>query len=290
MFGLPRPEFSGWYQAEVISFTAKVLRGYAGLELRSKAVRSLRPYDILVIPGWQVEYAPIDPGLRRAVLAFHRRGGRILSFCSGSFLLGRIGLLDGREATTHWRYADQFRGQFPQTVYVDNVLYVYDGQLGCSAGSAAALDLGLAVIREDFGYQVANQVARRLVIAAHRSGGQSQFVETPILEKPNQFAATLDWAIENLANAMNVDALARKANMSRRSFDRKFRESLALSPKAWLTLQRIEKTKQLLESSSHSIERVAELTGFDNAITLRHHFRKALGMSPRQYREKFLRS
>jgi AraC family transcriptional activator FtrA len=288
LFGLPRPEFRDWYRAEVVSFEEQALKAHAGMQLSVKTIRSLRSYQMVVVPGWPVSGAELDPSLRRALLALHRRGGRLVSFCSGSFLLGRLGLLRGREATTHWRYAQAFRLEFPEARYVDDVLYRYDGQIGCSAGSAAALDLGLAVIREDFGYKVANQVARRLVVAAHRSGGQSQFVETPMIEKPNRFAATLDWAIERLSDPLNVDALANRANMSRRSFDRKFRESLGLSPKAWLTMQRLEKAKQLLETTDHSIEKIAELAGFDNAVTLRHHFRKNVDLSPSQFRARFM--
>lgn len=138
-----------------------------------------------------------------------------------------------------------------------------------------------------FGYNIANQVAKRLVISAHRLGGQAQFVETPILEVPNQFSAAIDWANSQLDKSITVDTLAEKANMSRRTFDRKFRASFNLSPKEWLTQQRIERAKGLLEVEAHSIERLANMAGFENATTLRHHFRRLVGVSPQQYRAQF---
>jgi AraC family transcriptional activator FtrA len=211
----------------------------------------------------------------------------MVSFCSGAFLLAELGVLEARQATTHWRYAEQFKQRFHNIQFLDDVLYVYDGKIGCSAGSASAIDLGLEIIRQDFGYQIANKVARRLVVSAHRLGGQSQFVETPILAVPNQFSAAIDWASNHLNDDIGVNEMASRANMSRRTFDRKFRSSFNLSPKVWLTQQRLEKAKQLLEIGAHSVEKIAELSGFDNAITMRHHFRKCLSISPMQYRHQF---
>jgi AraC family transcriptional activator FtrA len=210
-----------------------------------------------------------------------------VSFCSGAFLLAELGLLDGRKATTHWRYAEFFKARFPSVHYVDDVLYVYDGKIGCSAGSAAALDLGIEIIRQDFGYKIANQVARRLVLSAHRQGGQSQFVETPVLQSPGQFAKALDWALKHLSEAIDVNNMAERANMSRRTFDRKFRSSLNQSPKEWLTTQRLNLAKELLEMETANVEKVASLCGFESAITFRHHFRKNIGVSPGQYRKQF---
>ncbi|MCG6507378.1 helix-turn-helix domain-containing protein, partial [Vibrio parahaemolyticus] len=149
-----------------------------------------------------------------------------------------------------------------------------------------ALDLGLAVIRHDFGYKVANQVARRLVMSAHRAGGQSQFVEAPMLEVPNQFAGALDWAQQNLTAPLNVDQLAARANMSRRTFERKFRASFNLSPNEWLIQQKIERAKGLLEETTLPLERLAEQSGFESVVTLRHHFRRLLGVSPKQYQQQ----
>ncbi|MBY4677633.1 helix-turn-helix domain-containing protein [Marinobacterium arenosum] len=286
LFALPRPEFDDWYRAEVVSFERGALGATADIQLQVTAVDSLADYQMLVVPSWPVDRQPSER-LVEEIRALYARGGMVISFCSGAFLLGYSGLLDNRQATTHWRYAERFKQRFTAVDYVEDVLYVYDGRLGCAAGSSAALDLGIAVIRDQFGYQIANQVARRLVMAAHRSGGQSQFVETPLMQRPSQFAETLDWAVQNLSAGISVDQLAERANMSRRTFDRKFRASLNMTPNEWLSQQRIELAKQLLEGTELSVEQIATLAGFDNAVTLRHNFRKYLQLSPLQYRVQF---
>lgn len=286
LFALPRPEFNDWYQTDVVSFEDHPLRATGNILLQAKPVTSLMAYDMLVIPGWPLHLKPA-PHLLSEIRALHQRDGTVLSFCSGAFLLAASGLLDGSPAATHWRYADSFRQRFPAVPYVDDVLYVYQNRIGCAAGSSAALDLGMAVIREQHGYRIANQVTRRLVMAAHRSGGQSQFVEAPVAKTGNRFADTLDWAIKNLTTGLNIKALAGRANMSRRNFDRKFRASMNMSANDWLVLQKLELAKQLLESTQLSIERVAARSGFDNATTLRHNFRKHLQSSPSRYRLQF---
>ncbi len=293
LFALPRPEYENWYQTEIVSFESGPLGATGGLQILPKVVDSLDDYDMLVIPSWPTSRqddameSPLNALLREQIVQLHARGGRLLSFCSGSFLLAETELLDGRQATTHWRYAQRFRERFPAVSYVDDVLYVYDGDIGCSAGSAAGIDLGIEVIRGDFGHLIANQVARRLVIAAHRSGGQAQFVETPVLEKPGQFAAALDWALTNLDKPIDIDQLAQRARMARRTFDRRFRAALGMTPKDWLTSQRLQLARGLLETSNHSMDIIASRCGFDNATTMRHHFRKVWQLSPGQLREQF---
>lgn len=295
LFALPRPEFEQWYQCDMVSFEDAPIASLGGLTLQAQTVTSLNGYQMVVIPSWPTAAPTLGEPLRSELLYSellhaHQRGCRLVSFCSGAFLLGELGVLDGQRATTHWRYAELFQQRFPKVSYVDDVLYVRHGNLACSAGSAAAIDLGLALIREDYGYAIANQVARRLVVSAQRDGGQSQFVETPILAHPNHFAQALDWAIEHLHEPLDIDALAAKAAMSRRTFDRKFRSSFKLSPQQWLTQQRLQLAKQILESEAFAIDKVAQLSGFDNAITLRHHFRKQLGISPSHYRRQFAAS
>lgn len=287
LFALPRPEFGNWYRTEVVSFESGPLTVTGGLQILPRVITTLDDYDMIVVPSWPSSDPTVPPLLQRELDKLHSRGGRLLSFCSGSFLLAEAGLLDGRQATTHWRYAENFKTRYPQVSYVDDVLYVYDGRIGCSAGSAAGIDLGIEVIRGDFGYEIANQVARRLVIAAHRSGGQAQFVETPIIEKPNQFAAALDWALANLDKPIDIDQLAERARMARRTFDRRFRASLGMTPKDWLTRQRLQMARGLLESSNHPMDVIAGKCGFDNATTMRHHFRRMLQSSPGHFREQF---
>ncbi|NVD08539.1 helix-turn-helix domain-containing protein [Vibrio sp. JPW-9-11-11] len=287
LFALPRPEFVNWYQTEVVSLEQDQINTTGSIQLTVKHVDHLEDYDTLIVPGWPTWDYPTPATIEQQVRRFVQDGKRVLTLCSGSFLLARLGLLNGKRATTHWMYQGQFCQQFPQINYQPDVLYVFDGNIGCSAGSAAALDLGLAVIRHDFGYQIANQVAKRLVISAHRSGGQAQFVDTPMLEVPNQFSQALDWASSHLDKSITVAELAEKASMSRRTFDRKFRASFNLSPKEWLIQQRVERAKGLLEERAFPVEQLATLAGFDNATTLRHHFRRLIGVSPLQYRKQF---
>lgn len=287
LFALRRPELEQWYQCDVVSFSAAPLDATGGVNLTVKPVRSLADYTMIVIPSWETAGAPVSELIKEELTKAFEAGKRVLSFCSGAFLLAELGILDGREATTHWCYAEKLKSRYPRIHYVDDVLYVYDGRIGCSAGSAAAIDLGIEVIRGDYGYRVANHVARRLVISAHRNGGQSQFVETPVIERPNRFAESLDWAMLNLASPIDIDSFARRAHMSRRTFDRRFKSTFNLSPKEWITHQRLNAARQLIETTGHDIEKVAELSGFANATTLRHHFRKVIGVSPKQYREQF---
>ena len=292
LFGLPRPEFDQWYKAEVISFQSGPFQAISGVSIQARCIDDLSAYDTLVIPSWPVDHTSPSPKLAKAIQNFSRKGGRLLSFCSGAFLLGYLGLLDSKEATTHWRYESQFKDAFPRCQYQANVLYVLDNKLGCSAGSAAAIDLGLAVIRQDFGAAKANSVAKRLVMSGHRKGGQSQFVETPVQHRPNQLSESLDWASDKLADNISINDMAAHACMSRRSFDRLFRKQMGLSPQEWLVCQRINLACQLLETANdnsalRTIEKVAEQSGFSSAGNLRHHFHKQLGVSPRQYRDNF---
>ena len=287
LFALPRPEIEDWYQKQVVTFDDCALEVTGGLTIMAQQVSSLDNYDVVVIPSWSTHKAEVSAKLRKAMLDFHKAKKRILSFCSGAFLLAELGLLDGRRATTHWHYAALFSERFPQITFVDNVLYLYDGQIGCSAGSAAALDLGIEVIRQDYGHKIANSIARRLVVSSHRKGGQSQFVETVVPERSNGFSEALDWALESLSQPIDVGQMAERANMSRRTFDRKFKLSLNMSPKEWLTQQRLALAKQMIEDTQYTIEQVATFAGFDNATTMRHHFRRVFDVSPRQYRDQF---
>ncbi|MFT5572061.1 MAG: AraC family transcriptional activator FtrA [Cryomorphaceae bacterium] len=287
LFGLARPEFDAWYDTAVVCFESGPLSTNAGLQLMAKKINSLESYDTLVIPSWPTNIAQIKGPLADQVKEFSLAGKRILSFCSGSFMLATLGLLDGRKATTHWRYADKFKRRFPSVDYVEDVLYVLESCIGCSAGSAAAIDLGIEVIRQDFGFERANQVARRLVMSAHRKGGQSQFVETPVRQLPSLFIDTVDWALSNLNTEININHLADRSHMSRRTFDRKFRQSFGTSPKEWLITQRLNVARQLLEDNTNRIQTIATHSGFDSAASMRHHFRRSLGVSPRQYRDQF---
>jgi len=286
LFALPRPEIPDWYQTEVVSFSTQPLNATGGLQVQPKVVSCLSAYDMLIIPSWPIN-RPVPEAISLELKHFFSSGGEILSFCSGAFVLGEVGLLDGRRSITHWRYADEFKQRFPATEYVEDVLYLYEGNIGCSAGSSAAIDLGIEVIRSQYGYRIANQVARRLVLAAHRSGGQSQFVEAPVPKPASQFSETLDWAIEHIGETIEVSQLADQANMTRRTFDRHFRKTLNMSPKEWLIGQRLERAKTLLESTEKNIDVIAHHSGFETAMAMRHNFRKYMNLSPSSYRKQF---
>lgn len=287
LFCLARPDIPGWYSGQVVSFDDKAHPGTGGVSIQAKHIKSLRGFDMLVIPSWHVNGEPVPDDLAKAIRRFYNRGGRVLSFCSGAFLLAELGILDDRRAITHWRYAEAFRERFHHISFSDNVLYEFDGRVGCSAGSAAALDLGLKVIGYDFGHAVANKVARRLVVSSHRAGGQLQFVETPVPKHRHALSEIMDWAGANLHKVIDIDGLANRAAMSRRNFDRRFRSLQGESPKAWLITQRLNLAQSILETQSTGIENVAQQAGFESAASLRHHFRRCFAISPTQYRENF---
>lgn len=287
IFALPRPEYDSWYMTDVVCFDEGPIRATGELRISAKTIQTLDEYQTLVIPSWNTLNKHVRLDLAEKITRFSEQGGRIISFCSGAFLLAQLGLLQNKRATTHWRYSDLFKQRFPLVNFVDDVLYTHDQNISCSAGSAAALDLGIEIVRQDFGHQIANQVARRLVISPHRHGGQAQYIETPVAKHIGPFSRTLDWVIEHLNQPLNVDDLAQQASMSRRSFDRHFKSTLGISPKAWINQQRINLAKQLLEVEDLSIEQLAHKVGYDNGITLRFNFNKYVGVAPSQYRTQF---
>ncbi len=234
-------------------------------------------------------YAAPSPQIVRALRRAHDRGARIVSICSGAFALAAAGLLDHRPATTHWRYADLLRQRYPLVLLDPDVLYVTDGQVCTSAGSAAGLDLCLHLVREDHGPSIANAVARRLVIAPHRDGGQAQFIEAPIAPDPtdDRVARSMAWALANLAQPLTVAALARQAHMSTRSYLRHFARCSGTSPIRWLIAQRIQASLPLLEQGDAPVDQIATAVGFDSAVTFRHHFARAMRTSPTGYRRGF---
>ena len=227
-----------------------------------------------------------------AFLLQHIKGERD-SFPSARvfFVLAATGLLDGRRATTHWKYVDKLRCAFPLIQLQPDVLYVDDGDILTSAGSAAGIDLCLHIIRNDFGTLVANKVARRLVVSPHREGGQAQFIDKPIGDLTSPWLAhLLEWVQFRLHNSITVDQLASQAHMSKRTLSRRFAETTGSSPLDWITSLRVRRAKDLLEATTLSVEEVADRCGFGSAPTLRHHFRTRVKLTPNSYRARFQRS
>lgn len=287
LFALPRDDIKAWYTSDIVSLNQTTFDGLCSTQFICRQVESLPKCDLLVIPSFPITTKKIDKTISTEILNHVNLGGRIISFCSGSFLLASLGLLDGKEATTHWQYAQEFKSRFPKVSYKEDILYTYDGLIGCSAGSAAGIDLGIEVIRQDYGHKIANTVARRLVLAAHRSGGQLQFVERPISKTKSTLSSSLDWAVLNLTPELSISDIANKANMTRRTFDRHFKKHYNMTALDWLSHRKLEVAKSLLESTNASIEQIAGQSGFESAVTLRHNFKRYLSISPREYRNLF---
>lgn len=290
LFGLPRPEFDRWYRLHVAGLEPGPLRAAGGV--RVEAPHSLRMLDhagTIVIPGWRGVDAPVPESLLRKLRRAHEQGARILSVCSGVFVLAAAGLLRGKRATTHWRYADALARQYPDVRVDADVLYVDEGNVLTSAGSAAGIDMGLHLIRRDFGAATANTVARRLVLPPHRDGGQKQFVAAPVGADPDEeaFARLLDDVRANPRRAHTVEGMARRARMSSRTFARRFKAATGTTPHRWLQHERVRVAQALLETTSLSLERIAERAGFSDAQLLRLHFKRVVGTTPTDYQRTF---
>ncbi|MDT0379318.1 helix-turn-helix domain-containing protein [Streptomyces sp. DSM 42041] len=254
---------------------------------------ALEEADTVIVPASHEDDLPwqegrLEPALAEA-LARIRPEARIASICTGSFVLAAAGLLDGRRATTHWREAARFRALFPEVLVDPDVLYVAEGRVLTSAGVASGIDLCLHMVREDFGSEVANSVARRTVVPPHRDGGQAQYIERPLPE-PERRATTATaraFALEHLHRPLSLRELAATEAMSVRTFTRRFREEAGVSPQQWLTAQRVQRARRLLESSDLPVDRVAVDAGFGSASALRMHLQASLGVSPSAYRRTF---
>ncbi|WP_449063595.1 transcriptional regulator FtrA [Planomonospora algeriensis] len=291
IFGLPRPELDvPWYELAVCAESPADLRVAGGLTMRAPhGLEVFAAADTVIVPGVPDVRGEVSPGVVAALRAARDRGARVVSICSGAFALAAAGLLDGREATTHWRYAELLQRRFPSVRVRPDVLYVDDGDVLTSAGSAAGLDLLVHLVRRDHGAGVANTVARRLVIPPHRDGGQAQFVQAAVapVEDDDAVARAMDWALGHLAGPITVSDLAGVARMSPRTFIRRFGRQTGTSPLRWVISQRIAASLPLLESTSVPVEEVATAVGFDSPVTFRHHFTRAMRTSPSAYRRAF---
>jgi transcriptional regulator GlxA family with amidase domain len=255
-------------------------------------LEALKWADTIIVPGWyDKEHGPGEEAVD-ALQRAHRRGARLASFCSGAYVLAFAGLLDGRRATTHWMYADDFANRFPRVDVDRDVLYVGDGQVFTSAGTAAGIDLCLHLVRLDHGAEVANTIARRMVVPPHRDGGQSQFIEAPMPAAcdDHDLADALAWAVEHLDAVITVESLARRARMSPRTFARRFKATTGTTPLQWLQQQRVVLAQRLLETTELPVELIAERCGLGSAANLRLHFSRAVGTSPNAYRFAFRRA
>ena len=290
LFGLSRPELGiPWYEFQVVATARGKAHAAGTLSLAGGVgLAAIRRADLIVVPGWSTDPAPPSPALLGELRRARARGARFMSICSGAFLLGHSGLLDGLSATTHWKYCAEFARLFPRVRLEPDVLYVDADGILTSAGSAAGIDAGLHLIAADHGAAVANQVARRLLVAPHRDGGQRQFIPTAFPQsRSTRFDRVIRWAEENLAEPIGLTELALRAAMSERNFLRRFLEATGSTPKSWLQRLRISRARELCETSALDFEAVASACGYRSPETFRAAFRRETGLSPAAYRRRF---
>jgi AraC family transcriptional regulator, transcriptional activator FtrA len=291
VFGIDRTAEYGvpWYRLTVCSPGGRAVTCDTGLRIQGAVgVRALRGADMVIV-------SPFDPGatvpeillqeLRRA----HQRGARIVSLCTGAFVLAAAGLLDGRRATTHWEECEQLAAEYPRVQVDPAVLYVDDDDILTAAGSAAAIDLCLHIVRRDHGAEIAARLARELVVPPFREGGQAQYIESPLpsLEPSDPFLEVLSWAQANLGQQITIAELAKRATMSKRNFARRFLAVLGTTPYRWILRQRLQLAQRLLETTDLSVEVIAQASGFATAANLRAHFLGAAHTTPSAYRRTF---
>lgn len=277
------------YRVRVATLDGGPVRTSAGYSVLPEYDASiLRTADTVVIPGIQRGAALTSGGLEDDLAAaLEGLDSRLMSICTGAFVLAAAGRLDGRPATTHWMHTGEFRRLYPEVLLDADVLYVDDGDVLTSAGNAAGIDLCLHLVRRDHGQAVANRVARRSVVAPWRVGGQSQFVEPPPDLLGEATAATRAWAFDRLGDPLTLGDLAAHAAMSVRTFTRRFRDETGLSPARWLTDRRVELARRLLESTDLPVDRVAEQAGFGTPTSLRQHLHASIGVAPLAYRRTY---
>ena len=291
VFGLHRPEAGpDWYQFKSVSLEDHVIHACGGLTVTATGTEAdLHQAGTIIVPGWRGPDAPVPDQICGALVRAHRGGARIISICGGAYVLAAAGLLDGRRATTHWRFAEHLAYRYPAIKIDATCLYVDEGDILTSAGSSAGIDLCLHIVRSDFGAELANTVARRLVMYSHRQGGQSQFIERPVplRREADRLSSILDHILANLQDPHTISSLAHHAGMSERTFQRRFQSLTGLSPLKWILRERLEQARILLETSSTAPDEIARVTGLGSAENLRLQFGRCYGISPVTYRNRF---
>jgi transcriptional regulator GlxA family with amidase domain len=252
-------------------------------------IQGLEQAGIIIVPSWRNPHEPPPEQLLKALREAGQRGVIIVGLCLGSYVLAAAGLLDGRKATTHWMWTEDLASRYPLVQVERDVLYVDAGQIITSAGVAAGIDCCLHLLRRLYGAEIANRVARRMVVPPHRQGGQAQYIDQPLNKsgKVDRFAILLEWLQTNLEQPHTLDALAERVFMSRRTFTRRFRQATGATVGAWLLHQRLALARRLLETTSESIDWIASEAGFGSGLNLRQQFRKELKTTPSRYRKEF---
>lgn len=290
LFALERPELGlPWYEFAVCAAEPGPLRAAGGITVHAPfTLDLLDSADTIIIPGWRDADELPPAALLDKIRAAYARGARLCSICSGAFILAAAGVLDGKRATTHWRYAERLARRHPSIEVEADALYVDAGQIITSAGSAAGLDMLLHLVRRDHGAKIGNLVAQRLVVAPHREGGQAQFVPRPMApDADGRLAKLMDWLRAHPALPHTVASMAQRALMSPRTLQRQFQDATGLGPIDWLIRERVAIAKDLLELPDTPLAQVAELAGFGSEESLRRHFRRLVSTSPGAYRQRF---
>lgn len=289
LFALSRPEFENWYRFATVKAEPGPIRATGGITIEADGnLNLLQEASLIIVPGWRGADTPVPEALCEALRTAYDRGARVASICSGVFVLAASGLLNGKSATTHWRYTDMLAERYSEVTVDPDVLFVEEDRVYTSAGSAAGLDLGLHIIRQDYGAQVAASVARRLVLPAQRDGGQRQFVPRPEPKARvgSSLAALQDRIRASIDEDWPMERMARVAATSGRTLARRFHEEAGTTPLNWLTFERVSRAAELLETSSIPLPDVWEICGFGSAETFRREFRKTMGIPPIRYRER----
>jgi len=294
VFGFERPELGvPWYRFLICASEPRPVRTAAGIFLTAPyTLECINEADTIIIPGSRPGIVPVSAPLLDTLRRSYQQGARIITLCTGTFILAAAGLLDGRCVTTHWAWAAELAARYPRVQVDPQRLYTDDGQILTSAGTAASIDLSLHVVRQDYGAEIATAIARRMVVPPHREGGQAQYIETPLRSAPDMgepFGTTLEWMTAHLHEDLTVEQMAARAVMSPRTFARHFQATMGTTPYQWLLLQRIVLAQRQLETTCETIERVATCCGFRSAATLRLHFHRLLHTSPQMYRYTFQR-
>ncbi|MDT8989929.1 helix-turn-helix domain-containing protein [Curvibacter sp. APW13] len=284
-------EASAFFDVRVVAMEAGPLRTTAGFTITTEwGLELLDLADVVIVPTWRDVHEVVPEPVLRALRAAHARGAVLVGLCLGAFVLAQAGLLDARQATTHWAYAAELERRYPAVQVDASVLYVQDGTVLTSAGTAAALDCCLHLLRSTAGAGAANHAARMLVLAPHRHGGQAQFIECavpPLQARSERMGQLLDALLADLDQTPSLDALAQQLHMSRRTFSRQFRAATGMALGPWLAQQRLGRAQQLLERTDASMESIAAQCGLGSAQNLRLQFRKVLGLTPQQWRRQF---
>lgn len=289
LFALSRPEFENWYQFAAVKAEPGPIRAVGGITVDAQDDLSLlEKASLIIVPGWRNADAPVPEALCHALRTAFENGARIASICSGVFVLAAAGLLDGKRATTHWRYTDKLAERYPDIEVDPDVLFVENDRVFTSAGSAAGLDLGLHIIRKDFGAQAAATVARRLVLPAQRDGGQRQFVPRPepMARVGSSLSALQDRIRASIDESWPIERMANVAATSGRTLARRFHEETGTTPMHWLKVERVARAAELLENGTLPLSDIWEACGFGSAETFRRDFRKTMGVPPVRYRER----